>query len=54
MVAIDSQAQESDNNLMAERVVLNGASESELTEAVATAVRYINAGEVIVVAAEFG
>lgn len=54
MVAIDSQAQESDKSFMAERVVLNGASESELTEAVATAVRYVNAGEVIVVAAEFG
>jgi len=39
---------------MAERIDLNGASESVLTEAVATAVRYINAGEVIVVAAEFG
>jgi len=39
---------------MAERVVLNGAIESELNEAVATAARYINAGEVIVVAAEFG
>ena len=54
MVAIDSQAQESDNYLMAERIVLNGVSESEVSEAVATAVRYINAGEVIVVAAEFG
>jgi tRNA threonylcarbamoyl adenosine modification protein (Sua5/YciO/YrdC/YwlC family) len=39
---------------MAERVVLNGIKESEISEAVATAVRYINAGEVIVVAAEFG
>jgi tRNA threonylcarbamoyl adenosine modification protein (Sua5/YciO/YrdC/YwlC family) len=39
---------------MAERVVLNGIKESEISEAVGTAVRYINAGEVIVVAAEFG
>ena len=53
MVAIDSQARESDKSLMAERIVLNGVSESEVSEAVATAVRYINAGEVIVVAAEF-
>jgi len=54
MVVIDSQAQESDRNLMAERVLLNGAGDSEFNEAVNTAVRYINAGEVIVVAAEFG
>jgi tRNA threonylcarbamoyl adenosine modification protein (Sua5/YciO/YrdC/YwlC family) len=54
MVVIDSQAQESDRNLMAERVLLNGAGDSEFSEAVNTAVRYINAGEVIVVAAEFG
>ena len=39
---------------MAERIVLTGVKESEISEAVATAVRYINAGEVIVVAAEFG
>jgi len=39
---------------MAERAALNGAGETELSEAVATAVRYLNAGEVIVVAAEFG
>jgi tRNA threonylcarbamoyl adenosine modification protein (Sua5/YciO/YrdC/YwlC family) len=39
---------------MAERIVLTGVNESEISEAVATAVRYINAGEVIVVAAEFG
>jgi len=39
---------------MAERIVLTGVQESEISEAVATAVRYINAGEVIVVAAEFG
>ena len=39
---------------MAERVLLTGISDSEFTEAVNTAVRYINAGEVIVVAAEFG
>jgi tRNA threonylcarbamoyl adenosine modification protein (Sua5/YciO/YrdC/YwlC family) len=39
---------------MAERVLLNGAGDSEFNEAVNTAVRYINAGEVIVVAAEFG
>ena len=39
---------------MAERVVLSGIKESEISEAVDTAVRYINAGEVIVVAAEFG
>jgi tRNA threonylcarbamoyl adenosine modification protein (Sua5/YciO/YrdC/YwlC family) len=39
---------------MAERIVLNGIKESEISEAVGTAVRYINAGEVIVVAAEFG
>jgi tRNA threonylcarbamoyl adenosine modification protein (Sua5/YciO/YrdC/YwlC family) len=39
---------------MAERVVLNGVRESEFKEAVTTAVRYINTGEVIVVAAEFG
>jgi tRNA threonylcarbamoyl adenosine modification protein (Sua5/YciO/YrdC/YwlC family) len=39
---------------MAERVLLNGAADSEFNEAVNTAVRYINAGEVIVVAAEFG
>lgn len=54
MVVIDSQAQESDRNLMAERVLLNGAGDSEFNEAVNTAARYINAGEVIVVAAEFG
>ena len=54
MVAIDSQAQESDNNLMAERIVLTGSSDSEFSEAAATAIRYIIAGEVIVVAAEFG
>ena len=54
MVVIDSQVQESDRNLMAERVLLTGISDSEFTEAVNTAVRYINAGEVIVVAAEFG
>ena len=39
---------------MAERIVLTGVKESEISEAVGTAVRYINAGEVIVVAAEFG
>ena len=39
---------------MAERIVLSGIKESEISEAVGTAVRYINAGEVIVVAAEFG
>jgi len=39
---------------MAERVLLNGAGDSEFNESVNTAVRYINAGEVIVVAAEFG
>jgi len=39
---------------MAERVVLTGVKESEISEAVGTAVRYISAGEVIVVAAEFG
>ena len=39
---------------MAERIVLNGIKESEIREAVGAAVRYINAGEVIVVAAEFG
>jgi len=39
---------------MAERVVLYGIKESEISEAVGTAVRYINAGEVIIVAAEFG
>ena len=39
---------------MAERVLLTGISDSEFTEAVNTAVRYINAGEVIVVAAEHG
>ena len=39
---------------MAERIVLSGIKESEISEAVDTAVRYINAGEVIVVAAEFG
>jgi len=39
---------------MAERIVLTGVKESEISEAVASAVRYINAGEVIVVAAEFG
>lgn len=39
---------------MAERLLLNGASDSEFSEAVNTAVRYIKAGEVIVVAAEFG
>ena len=54
MGVIDSQVQGSDRNLMAERVLLNGAGDSEFNEAVNTAVRYINAGEVIVVAAEFG
>jgi tRNA threonylcarbamoyl adenosine modification protein (Sua5/YciO/YrdC/YwlC family) len=39
---------------MAERIVLTGVKEYEISEAVGTAVRYINAGEVIVVAAEFG
>ena len=39
---------------MAERIVLTGVKASEISEAVGTAVRYINAGEVIVVAAEFG
>jgi tRNA threonylcarbamoyl adenosine modification protein (Sua5/YciO/YrdC/YwlC family) len=54
MGVIDSQVQGSDRNLMAERVLLKGAGDSEFNEAVNTAVRYINAGEVIVVAAEFG
>jgi len=54
MGVIDSQVQGSDRNFMAERVLLNGAGASEFNEAVNTAVRYINAGEVIVVAAEFG
>ena len=39
---------------MAERIFLTGVKEPEISEVVATAVRYINAGEVIVVAAEFG
>jgi tRNA threonylcarbamoyl adenosine modification protein (Sua5/YciO/YrdC/YwlC family) len=39
---------------MAERIVLTGVKEYEIIEAVGTAIRYINAGEVIVVAAEFG
>ena len=54
MGVIDSQVQESDRNLMAERVLLTGISDSEFTEAVNTAVRYINAGEVIIVATESG
>jgi tRNA A37 threonylcarbamoyladenosine synthetase subunit TsaC/SUA5/YrdC len=39
---------------MAERVLLTNASDAVFNEAVDTAVRYLNAGEVIIAAAEFG
>jgi len=39
---------------MAERVLLTDSSDAVFNEAVDTAVRYLNAGEVIITAAEFG